>query len=324
MLGRQMVRRVLTLGTRSNKAQSGFLHAVCSSPPVAMQSRTAFCSIVDKNHEVTDCRVVDLTNTGSAANPVFRVAPLNSKESQDFLYGWFKRCTGRTKGKLGFVPLAYGRKMLVEHFVGVAKITFADLCREELCQDDFEILGQTFHTILLQDVPYLTAEQYYEARLLTTFIDFMYDHHTRLVMTTEVESTKIFDGLAGLRTFASINGPSAFPVDQLQEQLPPSYLNNVQQEIAYIRGGKSVQPHNAEPSKDPGHAGIEIRLRRIKEVQMATAMASSQESGFAAIRASSRLQEMQRASYLEEHWKNLQIQESLDEYREVYLADYRM
>eukprot|EP00746_Dinoflagellata_sp_MGD_P002648 gnl/MRDRNA2_/MRDRNA2_105188_c0_seq1.p1 gnl/MRDRNA2_/MRDRNA2_105188_c0~~gnl/MRDRNA2_/MRDRNA2_105188_c0_seq1.p1 ORF type:complete len:590 (+),score=115.49 gnl/MRDRNA2_/MRDRNA2_105188_c0_seq1:87-1856(+) len=312
------------------------------------------CSVVDMSDEATDYRAVKLANSGPAETPVFQVAPLNSKESEEFMDTWFQRCTGQRRGKVGIVQVAYGRRIPVEQIGDVGRFTFDELCRRELSADDFDILGRTFHTILLQDIPHFAADDHNESRRFTAFIDFMYQHHVRLVMTAEVVPEKIFEGLVGLRQSAQevLHDPlpasesydsevqlRSGPVDADRKLVPHG---KVVVSPSDTLAGKSVavgspaRPHDMKASESGGQADIEIwrqggadetslpqvsrqwdsRRRNAewrwesadatseqKTIQgvMAAAVASLQESGFAALRTASRLQEMQTALYLEEH-----------------------
>lgn len=336
------------------------------------------CICFDMGDHATDYRAVKLAKSGIAETPVFRVAAPQSKESEEFLDDWFQHCTGQRSGDHGSIQIAYGRTIEAEHLNGVGRFTFDDLCRRPRSPDDFDILGRTFHTLLLQDVPALTVDNHNEARRFTTFVDFMYEHHVRLVATIEVEPTKILDGLAGLRDSARLDvvgepdagcgdqdatGSSSGVLAAIQriktsmDQKPEDAQQNVEDlrtrprsqaplpgasgpQGKSVEDGNSVRPHHAADKGDiefiesEGQADVEIWRQRgegalpqvskawdgrrrstswswesadpTAEAQtirgvFAAAVASLQESGFAVVRATSRLQEMQTALYLEEH-----------------------
>jgi cell division protein ZapE len=64
---------------------------------------------------------------------------------------------------------------------GVARATFAELCGQPLGPADFLALARAFHTLVLDDVPELTAERRNEVRRFVTLIDALYEHRTKLV-----------------------------------------------------------------------------------------------------------------------------------------------
>lgn len=65
--------------------------------------------------------------------------------------------------------------------LGVARAGFADLCVKPLGPADFLALAKAFHTVVLDDVPVLSAEKRNEARRFITLIDALYEHRTKLV-----------------------------------------------------------------------------------------------------------------------------------------------
>ncbi len=65
--------------------------------------------------------------------------------------------------------------------LGVARARFFDLCVRPLGAADFLALARHFHTLVLDDVPILTAEKRNEARRLITLIDALYEHRVKLI-----------------------------------------------------------------------------------------------------------------------------------------------
>lgn len=371
---RVLFERGVVVVTTSNRAPEDLytdgLNRHLYLPPF-IEALRANCSVVNMGEQATDYRAVKLANSGPAQTPVFLVAPAKSKESQEFLDSWFERCTGQPRGKRSTVEIAYGRTMEVEQLDGVARFTFDEICRKPRSPDDFDMLARTFHTLLVQDVPSLTVDDHNEARRFTTFIDFMYEHHVRLVVTTAVEPAKILDGLAGLRDAARLDAvgePDAGCGDGDASGSSSGVLaairriktsmekkpEDAQQTIADLKArprsqaplpstpdpqtksiadGSSARPHHAEASESRGQDDIEIWRQSAESAPQvsrqwdgrrrstawtwesadptaeqqtirgvfAAAVASLQESGFAVLRATSRMQEMQTALYLEEH-----------------------
>ncbi len=65
--------------------------------------------------------------------------------------------------------------------LGVARMRFFDLCVRPLGAADFLALACKFHTLVLDDVPILTAEKRNEARRFITLIDALYEHRVKLI-----------------------------------------------------------------------------------------------------------------------------------------------
>lgn len=65
--------------------------------------------------------------------------------------------------------------------LGVARASFAELCARPLGPADFLALASRFHTLILDDVPALTAENRNEAKRFITLIDALYEHRAKLI-----------------------------------------------------------------------------------------------------------------------------------------------
>ncbi|KAL8831788.1 MAG: hypothetical protein Q9170_005145 [Blastenia crenularia] len=76
----------------------------------------------------------------------------------------------------------YGRNLNVPRgFSGVSYWTFAELCASALGPADYITLASNFHTLVLVDVPILTALHKNEARRLITLLDALYEARCRLI-----------------------------------------------------------------------------------------------------------------------------------------------
>ncbi|MBL8696892.1 MAG: AFG1 family ATPase [Alphaproteobacteria bacterium] len=65
--------------------------------------------------------------------------------------------------------------------LGVARARFFDLCVRPLGAADFLAVAKAFHTLVLDDIPVLSAEKRNEARRFITLVDALYEHRTKLV-----------------------------------------------------------------------------------------------------------------------------------------------
>jgi cell division protein ZapE len=77
---------------------------------------------------------------------------------------------------------------------GVARFTFAELCMQPHAAEDYLKIAGTYHTIFLENVPQLSAEQRNEARRLMILVDTLYETGTKLVISAAVPAEQIYTG----------------------------------------------------------------------------------------------------------------------------------
>jgi cell division protein ZapE len=75
---------------------------------------------------------------------------------------------------------------------GVVWFDFATLCGGPRSQNDYLELAARFHTVLLSEVPQMSASMSSEARRFTWLIDVLYDHGIKLIMSAQVEPQELY------------------------------------------------------------------------------------------------------------------------------------
>ncbi|KAF5286178.1 hypothetical protein FQR65_LT12936 [Abscondita terminalis] len=75
---------------------------------------------------------------------------------------------------------------------GVLDTTFQELCDRPLGANDYIHLTQFFHTIIIRDVPQLNLKLKSQARRFITLIDSLYNHKTRIMMSSDVPIKLLF------------------------------------------------------------------------------------------------------------------------------------
>jgi cell division protein ZapE len=75
---------------------------------------------------------------------------------------------------------------------GVVWFDFATLCGGPRSQNDYLDIANRFHTVILSEVPRMTAEMASEARRFTWLIDVLYDHRIKLIMSAAVSADKLY------------------------------------------------------------------------------------------------------------------------------------
>jgi cell division protein ZapE len=69
---------------------------------------------------------------------------------------------------------------------------FAVLCGGPRSQNDYLEIAAMFHTVLLSNVPQMSAGQANEARRFTWLVDVLYDHRVKLVLSAAVTPTELY------------------------------------------------------------------------------------------------------------------------------------
>lgn len=122
--------------------------------------------------------------------------------ADDFLLHVWNELTGHAESE----PLrieVQGRILRVDkHAHGVAWFTFAELCARPLGASDYLELIAQCHTLLLQGIPELKAEERNEAKRFVTLIDTLYDHRIKLYATAETAPEGIYAHGDGTFEFA--------------------------------------------------------------------------------------------------------------------------
>jgi cell division protein ZapE len=134
-----------------------------------------------------------------ASAPVF-YSPADAKATAA-LDDAFKRLTGHARGAPMQIALL-GRMLDVpEASDGVARFSFDDLCRRPLGSADFLAIAHRFHTILVDDIRVMSANQRNEAKRFINLIDTLYDERVKLIASAEAEPNHLFLGEDGYEVF---------------------------------------------------------------------------------------------------------------------------
>jgi cell division protein ZapE len=113
----------------------------------------------------------------------------------------FLALTGKPRGEPREIELL-GRTLRVPQAVdGVARFSFDDLCRRPLGATDYLELAQRFHTIVVDHIPELKAEERNETKRFIILIDALYDMRVKLVASAAREPEALYDGRDGAEAF---------------------------------------------------------------------------------------------------------------------------
>ena len=73
-------------------------------------------------------------------------------------------------------------------------VAYTTLCVDARSQHDYIALSRQFHTVLLFDVPVLTAQRENEARRFIALVDEFYERHVKLVVSAAAPLMEIYQG----------------------------------------------------------------------------------------------------------------------------------
>jgi cell division protein ZapE len=76
----------------------------------------------------------------------------------------------------------------------VARFSFADLCSAPLGARDFLAIAENFHTVIIDAIPVIRAEQGDEAKRFILLIDTLYDQHVKLIASAAAEPAELYLG----------------------------------------------------------------------------------------------------------------------------------
>lgn len=100
---------------------------------------------------------------------------------------------------------------------GVARFTFEELCARPLGASDYLTLTEHFHTLLLENVPQLSAARRNESKRFVTLVDILYEAGANLVISADVEAEDLYPEGDGKFEFART-------VSRLMEMRSEDYL----------------------------------------------------------------------------------------------------
>ena len=113
----------------------------------------------------------------------------------------FLDLTGARQGEPLEIALL-GRSLRVPQAVdGVARFTFDELCRRPLAAADYLALAARFHTLIVDDVPRLAAEERDAARRFITLVDALYDAKVKLIASAAAEPDQLYQAAEGSEAF---------------------------------------------------------------------------------------------------------------------------
>ena len=118
-------------------------------------------------------------------------APLGPAASQGLRAAW-EMLTGDAAPRHRTLDVAGRRLDLPRTAGGTLWATFSQLCERPLGAADYRAIAATFHTLILEDIPALTADRRNEARRFTVLVDALYDARIRLIASAATEPNALY------------------------------------------------------------------------------------------------------------------------------------
>ena len=113
----------------------------------------------------------------------------------------FLALTGVRQGEPAEIELL-GRFLAVPQAVGgVARFDFDDLCRKPLGSADYLEIAERFHTLFIDRIPVLAADERNEAKRFIILVDALYDMRVKLIASAAAEPQALFAGADGAEAF---------------------------------------------------------------------------------------------------------------------------
>lgn len=126
--------------------------------------------------------------------------PADARAKQAIDEAW-KKIAGREGGSPMEVPFK-GRIIQVPRAgAGAARFDFADLCQQPLGAADFLKLAQTFHTLVIENIPVLSLAYRNEAKRFILLIDTLYDSNVKLIASAAAEPERLYEGNGTFEAF---------------------------------------------------------------------------------------------------------------------------
>ena len=81
--------------------------------------------------------------------------------------------------------------------MGAARFTFHDLCGQPLGAGDYLRIAQEFHTLMVDHIPVIRADQRNEAKRFIILVDALYDYAVELIASADAEPADLYQGTDG-------------------------------------------------------------------------------------------------------------------------------
>jgi cell division protein ZapE len=113
----------------------------------------------------------------------------------------FRHLTGQERGRPTRLDVLGRHVNVPQAAAGVARFGFGDLCEAPLGAVDYLAIARSFHTVLIDAIPVIGAEQRNEAKRFILLIDTLYDRHVKLIASAAAEPDALYPAGTGREAF---------------------------------------------------------------------------------------------------------------------------
>ncbi len=126
--------------------------------------------------------------------------PLDAHAS-DFVQRSYNELTHFSALQTGVLQIL-GRKVVLFSVHGdIALTSFDELCVQPLGSVDYKEIAHKFSTLIMSDIPKLSAEKHNQAKRFMTLIDALYEYKVKLICTAEVSPQELYTEGEGVFEF---------------------------------------------------------------------------------------------------------------------------
>ena len=117
--------------------------------------------------------------------------PLDA-HAREFVQQSYNEFTNFAALQTGFLQVL-GRKVTLSSVQGdIALTSFKELCMQPLGSADYTEIAREFSTLIIADIPKLSADKRNEAKRFMILIDALYEHKVKLICTAEVPAQELY------------------------------------------------------------------------------------------------------------------------------------
>lgn len=117
--------------------------------------------------------------------------PLDT-QSGSFVQRTYNELTHCSALKTGILSLLGRQLMLSSVHEDIALGTFDELCVQPLGSADYKLIAHKFSTLIISEIPKLSAERHNQAKRFMTLIDALYEYKVKVVCTAEVPPQELY------------------------------------------------------------------------------------------------------------------------------------
>ncbi len=125
----------------------------------------------------------------------------NDAQARRALDDAFLRLTGEPQGPSVTLDVKGHSVLVPQGLRGVARASFDDLCAKPLGASDYLKLADTFHTLILDDIPIMDIDKRNEAKRFIVLIDALYDTQTKFIASAAAEAHALYQAKTGREAF---------------------------------------------------------------------------------------------------------------------------